>query len=95
MEKEYLDYLDDIIEEISNIEEFIRGLTREEFLSDKKTINAVIRSLEVIGEASKNIPEEIKSANPGVPWREMAGMRDELIHEYFGVDLEIVMDCCF
>jgi uncharacterized protein with HEPN domain len=59
-------------------------------LQDKKTIKAVIRSLEVLGEASKKIPESIKARYPYVPWKRMAGMRDKLIHEYFGVDLEIV-----
>lgn len=88
--REYLDYLDDILEETQNIKDFIKGVSREDFLENRKTINAVIRSLEVIGEASKKIPDEIKAKNPAIPWREMAGMRDKLIHEYFGVDLDIV-----
>jgi uncharacterized protein with HEPN domain len=59
-------------------------------LNDKKTIKAVIRSLEVLGEASKKIPDEVRNRYPRIPWKRMAGMRDKLIHEYFGVDLEIV-----
>lgn len=62
----------------------------EEFTQDKKTINAVIRSLEVIGEAAKNIPKSIKSKYPRVPWKKMAVMKDKLIHQYFGVDLQTV-----
>jgi len=61
-----------------------------EFLGDRKTINAVIRSLEVIGEAAKKIPEDVRKRYPDIPWKRMAGMRDRLIHEYHGVDLEIV-----
>jgi uncharacterized protein with HEPN domain len=62
----------------------------EEFRKDRKTINAVVRSIEVIGEASKKIPKTITANYPGVPWKKMAGMRDKLIHEYFGIDLEIL-----
>lgn len=87
---EYLDYLQDILDEISNIEEFVRGMSYKDFSSDKKTVNAVIRSLEVIGEASRKVPRAIKAKYKELPWKEMAGMRDKLIHEYFGVDLEIV-----
>ncbi len=61
-----------------------------EFLGHRKTINAVIRSLEVIGEAAKKIPEDVRKRYPDIPWKRMAGMRDKLIHEYHGVDLEIV-----
>jgi len=75
---------------IQDVEEFITGITFEDFLKDKKTIKAVIRSLEVLGEASKKIPDEVRNRYPRIPWKRMAGMRDKLIHEYFGVDLEIV-----
>ena len=64
----------------------------EEFIKDKKTINAVIRSLEVMGEAVKKIPSEIRNDYPDIPLNYIAGMRDKLIHEYHGVDLEILWE---
>ena len=64
----------------------------ETFVKDKKTINAVIRSLEVMGEALKEIPLELKEKCPEIPWKYITGMRDKLIHEYHGVDLEIVWE---
>ena len=67
-------------------------MSYEEFLRDKKTTNAVIRSLEVMGEAAKRIPEVIRENYPDIPWKRMAGMRDKLIHEYAGEDLETVWD---
>lgn len=60
------------------------------FCRDKKTINAVIRSLEIIGEATKKIPQEFRNQYPDIPWKKMTGMRDKLIHDYFGVDLEMI-----
>lgn len=86
----YLDYVRDINDSIRDIESFIKSMEFEEFKKDRKTINAVVRSIEVIGEASKKIPAAITTEYPGVPWKKMAGMRDKLIHEYFGIDLEIL-----
>lgn len=86
----YLDYVQDIVDAIKDIESFIKGMAFEQFKKDRKTINAVVRSIEVIGEASKKIPATITSKYPGVPWKKMAGMRDKLIHEYFGIVLEIL-----
>jgi uncharacterized protein with HEPN domain len=88
--REVRDYLNDILEAIANIREFTKGLTVSEFTADKKTNLAVIRCLEVIGEATKKIPASLCSQQPQLPWAEIAGMRDKLIHDYFGVDLEIV-----
>ena len=89
-ERVLLDYLNDIIESISDIRVFITGMTRESFAGDKKTINAVVRSLEVIGEAAGKLPKYIRDTHPEISWEEIVGMRNRLIHEYFGVDLDIV-----
>ncbi len=88
--RDFGDYLQDILTSVREINEFTDGMNYDEFTEDKKTVNAVIRSLEVLGEAAKKIPHEIRLKHPDVPWRRMAGMRDKLIHEYFGVDLEKV-----
>ena len=84
------DYLNDISEAISDIATFVENMSFEDFAADKKTTNAVIRSLEVLGEATKNIPTSIRNQHPDIPWSQMAGMRDVLIHNYMGVDLMTV-----
>lgn len=90
MKKEYGDYLEDIIDAMSKTEKFTENLKYDEFIKDDKSTFAVIRALEIIGEAVKNIPETIKVKYPDIPWRDMAGMRDKLIHEYSGVKLDLV-----
>jgi uncharacterized protein with HEPN domain len=81
-------YITDMIESIGKIEEYTRTLTKEKFLSDTQVQDAVMRRLEIIGEAVKNVPEEIRQKYSTVPWRSLAGLRDVLIHGYFGVNLE-------
>ncbi len=83
-------YLKDIMQAIEAIEEFIKDMDFEQFREDDKTSSAVIRKLEIIGEATKSVPTEIRQNYADVPWREMAGMRDKLIHFYFGVDHNLV-----
>lgn len=83
-------YLKDIVQAMDDIEDFLQGMNREAFESDKKTFSAVVRQLEIIGEAAKQVPDEIRKTRPDVPWSEMAGMRGRLIHAYFGVDQGLV-----
>jgi uncharacterized protein with HEPN domain len=85
-------YLDDILGAIDKIGRYTEGLDFEQFQYDSKTIDAVIRNFEVIGEAAKNIPQTARSKYPDIPWKEMAGMRDKLSHEYFGVKYDVVWD---
>lgn len=87
---EVLVYLDDILEAADKIERFTRGLDYEAFAADPKTVDAVLRNFEVIGEAAKNVPEEVRNEYDTVPWSEMAGMRDKLIHGYATIDLQII-----
>jgi len=83
-------YINDILEYMERAESHINSLSFEEFLKEEKTCDAVIRCIEVIGEATKNIPDEIRNRYPFIPWRDMAGMRDKIIHAYFTVDFETV-----
>lgn len=83
-------YLKDIVEAMDAIEKFIEGINFDEFQKNDMISSAVIRKFEVIGEASKNIPDEVRNKYPLIPWKEMAGMRDRLIHFYFGVKHDLV-----
>lgn len=83
-------YLEDILEAIQKIEDFTRGMALEGFSRDVKTIDAVVRNVEVIGEAARKVPEKLRLQHPAVPWKQVVGARDKVIHEYFGVDLDII-----
>ena len=90
MKEEFLDYIEDIIGAMNDALSFVKDMEYDVFLRDKKTIYAINRALEIIGEATKNIPASVKNRYPQIPWKKMAGMRDKVIHEYFGVDLKRV-----
>ena len=90
MKKDPKIFLEHIQESIGEIEKYLAGVSEEAFFADSKTRNAVVRQFEIIGEAVKNLPDDLRSANPETPWKEWAGMRDKLIHEYFGVDVKVV-----
>ena len=90
--REVLDYLHDILDAAQAIEIFVHNMSYEEFARDRKTTYAVIRAFEILGEAAKNVPETTRIKFPKVPWRQMSGMRDKVIHEYFGVKLAIVWE---
>lgn len=85
-------FLHDILECIAKIERYVQGLTFEQFQQDDKTLDAVLRNLEVIGEAARQVPEAIRQQYPAVPWAQTIALRNRLIHGYFAVDEEIVWD---
>ncbi|MEI8166586.1 MAG: DUF86 domain-containing protein [Chloroflexales bacterium] len=89
-QRTYLDYLDDIATALDSALAFVQGMDMASFKADLKTVYAVTRALEVMGEAAKRIPEPVRVNAPTVPWRLMAGMRDRLIHQYDVVDLDIL-----
>lgn len=88
--REFADFVIDINNCIRNIENFTKGFDFENFSKDQKTIYAVVRALEIIGEATKNIPAPVKRNHPEIPWKDMLEMRNKLIHEYFGVNIKVV-----
>jgi uncharacterized protein with HEPN domain len=89
MKRDVRVYIADIIDAVAKIEEYMQGLAREDdFYANTQIQDAVIRRLEIIGEAVKNIPEEFRNKYPDIPWKQIAGMRDVLTHEYFGVNLK-------
>ena len=92
MNEEFLDHIEDAINAMSKAETFIEGINFDSFSKDEKTIFAVIRALEVLGEAVKRIPNEIREQYAQIPWRAMAGMRDKLIHGYNQVNLALVWE---
>lgn len=90
MKREFLDSIDDIIDAIQKACAFCSGMTFKSFAKDDKTIYAVIHAIEVIGEAAKKVPPGVRKKYATIPWRDITGMRDKLVHEYFGVDVHTV-----
>lgn len=88
--REFLDYLGDIREAIAKAQKFVAGMTAEQFAADEKTAFAVVRCLEIVGEAARKIPEPVRAQHPQIPRREMMGMRNVLIHDYMGVNYSVV-----
>jgi uncharacterized protein with HEPN domain len=92
MRRDFRLYLDDILESIHQIRTYLADQNEEAFTKDRKTQDAVIRNLEIIGEAAGKLPEQIQKGEPEIDWRKIAGLRNILIHEYFGINLPIVWD---
>lgn len=85
-------YLKDVLDAISDIEVFIANINEAEFYKNKEKKYAVVRALEIIGEAAKNLSKEVRSKHKEIPWKDIAGMRDKLIHWYFGIKWELVWE---
>lgn len=84
--------LDDILNALHKIERYLAGMSREDFLGDEKTIDAVVRNLEIIGEASKQLPTEFTANHNHILWFQIAGLRNRIVHDYFGLDLDIIWE---
>lgn len=92
MSRDYKLYLRDILESIEKIESYLQSTPFHQFSQDELRIDAVLRNLEIIGEATKNIPPEVRQKYPAIEWRKIAGLRDVTIHAYFTIDLRIIWD---
>ena len=92
MPRDFRVYLEDILAAITKIRRYMTGFSKEAFAADDRTVDAVVRNLEVIGEAVKQLPPVLRAREPGVDWQKIAGLRDILIHQYFGIDTDIVWD---
>ena len=90
--REFRDSLIDVWKEIEHIDKFSASLDYEGLIEDEKSLYAIVRCFEIIGEAVKNIPEQVKEKYYQIPWKDIGGMRDKLIHEYFGIDFEILWE---
>ncbi len=92
MPREYRLYLSDIVEALTRIQEYTKGMSYEDFKLSNITIDAVVRNLEVIGEAARRLPSETKARSPEIEWRKIVALRNILTHEYFGVNTQIIWD---
>jgi len=92
MPREYKIYLQDVLTAIQKIEKYVKNVSFSKFKSDDLKIDGVVRNLEIIGEAAKNIPSEVRGKHKEIEWKKISGLRDILIHEYFGVDLDVLWD---
>lgn len=92
MSRDQIMYLQDIAESCQKILRFTDGLTQSELIKDEKTYDAVVRNLEIIGEAAKHVSDELRKQLTDIEWRKIAGMRDMLAHAYFGIDNDILWD---
>ena len=90
--REWKLFVEDILESIELIENYVHNMELNDFIKDRKTIDAVVRNFEIIGEASKFIPDDIKTRNPEIDWKGIIGLRNRIAHEYFGISVSIVWD---
>jgi len=92
MPRDYRLYLDDILQSIEQIQAYLEGMAYEQFEADARTVDAVVRNLEILGEAARNLPDAVKTDAPQIEWRKVVGMRNLLVHRYFGINTRVVWD---
>lgn len=92
MQRELKTYFEDIVTAIDKIEKYTKGMTKEDMIRNELVQDAVVRNLEIIGEAVKKVPDDVRNSYRDIPWKKIAGLRDILIHEYFGINMNIVWD---
>ncbi|MBN1586564.1 MAG: DUF86 domain-containing protein [Candidatus Omnitrophica bacterium] len=92
MSRDFSFFIQNMVDACERIPRYVQGMSVEDFQKDEKTRDAVLRSLEIIGEAAKHVPEEFRNQHARIEWRKLCGLRDVVVHEYFGLDLEIVWD---
>jgi len=92
MKRELILFIEDILESIKLIEQYIKNLSKENINKNQGIKDSIVRRLEIIGEAVKNIPDDFKERYPEIPWKKIAGLRDIIIHAYFNIDLDILWD---
>lgn len=92
MPRDHRLYLDDIVGAVERIQGYVKGMDYVRFAADQRTIDAVVRNLEIIGEAARSLPNEVKNSIPEPEWRKIVGLRNLLLHEYFGVSTRVVWD---
>ena len=95
MSRDEASYVADMVEACARVIEYTRGIDPASLRSDIKTVDAVVRNLQILGEAAKRVSAHVRASASDVPWREIAGMRDVLVHDYFGIDLDVVADVAF
>lgn len=91
-QRDLIEFLEDILEAITEIEGFTNGISVEQFAQNREKLLATVKLLEIVGEATKKIPDVLRSRYPQIPWRSVAGMRDVLVHEYWQVDVDVVWE---
>mgnify|MGYP001610151524 CR=1 FL=1 len=84
--------IEDVWEAIEKIERYVSGLDHDAFVKDEKTVDSVVRNLEIIGEATNRLPADFKAKHPQIEWRKIVGLRHRIVHDYFGIDLEIIWE---
>ncbi len=92
MPRDYLLYLEDIQQALDKIQRYTQGFTQETLADDELRVDGIVRNFEIIGEAVKNLPADLRARHPSVPWNQIAGLRDLLIHQYFSVNMTILWD---